>query len=617
MLYEGLVIDNTYQIIREIGSGGMGVVYLAYHLRLKKYVVMKRIKNSSFDLTLLRNEVDVLKSLHHPYLPQVYDFIEYNSDLYTIIDYINGYDLDYYIKNRYSPSNSQIIKWLKQLCEVLSYLHSHNVLHSDIKPANIIATEDGNICLIDFGISLNNSNVIKGISKFYSSPEQYSNYVYLKYNKGQYCDLDSRSDLYSLAATFYHLTTGVQPSFDKALYPVSSYNSNISESVSNIISKAMQYNPDDRYKDADAMLKAIDNIKKEDVRYKRYILLQILSSVICGAMIIGGIVAMFSGYSNYLSSSYESDYKEMLDDYKSGDYESTASKGRAILNNSTYSGVLKGNNKSEILHLIGDCYYLQEDYSNAETYYKDAINLTEASLKSTYYMDLAFAKIQNNEINEAEKISADIQNLYGGSVEIYLINSEINFKKGNYSQAVSESNSIITKYSGNSEYIISAYEIIANSYSKMNNHLSASENYAKLYKLSPSKYYLCKQAQAYMNANSYTNAYSCYLKICSSYKPDTEDIVNLAQCCIYSSQPSEYGKCKDILKEYSIEHEELRVYIMLTLIADLDNDPNVSEYCEKAHYLYLKAGESKRRLIDEDALSKMRDLYYSYKNEEW
>lgn len=73
MLFGGDIVNDTYSIVEEIGSGGMGVVYLAYHLRLEKYVVMKKIKNRNLDSSFLRNEVDILKKLHHPYLPQVYD----------------------------------------------------------------------------------------------------------------------------------------------------------------------------------------------------------------------------------------------------------------------------------------------------------------------------------------------------------------------------------------------------------------------------------------------------------------------------------------------------------------------------------------------------------------
>ena len=115
MLYPGLIIDKTYQVCNEIGSGGMGVVYLAFHLRLNKYVVLKRLKNAEADFSSLRNEVDVLKSLRHSLLPQVYDFIEFDRDLYAVIDYIEGYDLKYSIDTHITATTRVCCIWTSSL----------------------------------------------------------------------------------------------------------------------------------------------------------------------------------------------------------------------------------------------------------------------------------------------------------------------------------------------------------------------------------------------------------------------------------------------------------------------------------------------------------------------
>lgn len=257
MLYSGEIIDNTYKIVNEIGSGGMGVVYLAFHLRLEKYVVMKKFKGDVSNVSLLRNEVDILKSLHHPYLPQVYDFIEFENDIYTIIDYINGYDLSYYIKNGEFFSENQLVKWLKQLCEVLVYLHEKPipVIHMDIKPANIIVNSDGNICLIDFGISLGQSETIKGFSVNYSSPEQYHNVLsILNGSYDEMVELDGRSDIYSLGATFYYLMTGILPDIENQEQPdISQFDIPYSDAFVSIIQKSMNKNLSDRFKTARKM----------------------------------------------------------------------------------------------------------------------------------------------------------------------------------------------------------------------------------------------------------------------------------------------------------------------------------------------------------------------------
>ena len=175
---EGMVLGDTYQIIEEIGAGGGGVVFRAIHMRLKTDVVIKKIKDEVRNKVILRKEADILKNLKHPYLPRVYDFIETENGVYTVMDFIAGTDLDTAVRTRGSFSQKQVRKWAEQLGDVLAYLHSQKppIIHSDIKPANIMLTEGDNICLIDFNISLVVEDGIEsavGISIGYSPPEQY------------------------------------------------------------------------------------------------------------------------------------------------------------------------------------------------------------------------------------------------------------------------------------------------------------------------------------------------------------------------------------------------------------------------------------------------------------
>ena len=136
MLQTGDIIGGMYQIIREIGKGGTGVIYLGYHFRLQKQIVIKKIKEDFTGRVNVRAEADILKKLHHTYLPQVYDFLAVGTGIYTVMDYIPGHDLQYYLDNGYSFPEKTVIRWMKQLCEVLCYLHTQKpkILHSDIKP---------------------------------------------------------------------------------------------------------------------------------------------------------------------------------------------------------------------------------------------------------------------------------------------------------------------------------------------------------------------------------------------------------------------------------------------------------------------------------------------------
>ena len=127
MPYPGEVLSGLYQVVDEIGKGGAGIIYRAYHLNLHKYVVVKKIKDNFVGVLNARGEVDILKSLHHTCLPQVYDFLQIGNDIYTVMDYIEGHDLKYYIDGGYRFEEAALWSWLAQLTDVLEYLHNHGI----------------------------------------------------------------------------------------------------------------------------------------------------------------------------------------------------------------------------------------------------------------------------------------------------------------------------------------------------------------------------------------------------------------------------------------------------------------------------------------------------------
>ena len=253
---KGQVLQDTYQIVDEIGEGGAGVIYLAIHLRLQKYVVIKKIKEGIAGRLDTRKEVDMLKSLHHKFLPQVYDFFQDGSNVYTVLDYIEGNDLAFYIHKGYRVPEELIIKWLLQLTDVLEYLHTMNppIIHSDIKPSNIIITPNMDVCLIDFNISMSDgTSTVTGITPAYSSPEQ------IAQSMGLSVPIDSRTDIYSLGATFYHVMTFIRPflSNNEPLDYSSMYEF-YRTSLIDVIKMAMNHRPDNRYQTVREMHKAIE-----------------------------------------------------------------------------------------------------------------------------------------------------------------------------------------------------------------------------------------------------------------------------------------------------------------------------------------------------------------------
>lgn len=334
-------IAGLYEVKSQIGSGGGGIVYLGHHMRLDKTVVLKADKRKlSIKKEALRREVDLLKDLSHMFIPQVYDFVQENNVVYTVMDYIDGRSLDKVIADQIVLPQKDVIKWACQLLEALVYLHSrppHGILHGDIKPSNIMLRSNGDICLIDFNIALalGEEGAVKvGFSRGYASPEHYG-IDYIQSNiasagvssvstwrkRIQKADknisleesqigsisanrsttngnkavlLDVRSDIYSLGATLYHLISGQRPSHDaKEVVPLDE--SVCNHEVSAILQKAMAPEPESRYQTAQEMLDAFRNLYKTDIRTIRHKRRMTVSTMFIGVTFLCGGLCAFLG----------------------------------------------------------------------------------------------------------------------------------------------------------------------------------------------------------------------------------------------------------------------------------------------------------------------------------
>lgn len=337
------IIAGLYELKSQIGAGGGGIVYLGRHMRLEKDIVLKADKRSlSTAQNVLRREVDMLKGLSQTYIPQVYDFVQQDGVVYTVMDYIQGESLDKLLDNGQKLPQPMIVRWACQLLEALSYLHSrppHGILHGDIKPANIMLKPDGDICLIDFNIALalgENGAVKVGFSRGYASPEHYATEyagggraAAVKKVSGKRKTtesdltetmpvsktmtmgstslpqssspggrdavlLDVRSDIYSLGATLYHMISGHRPAQD-ALKVAPLEEKDCSPAVAAIIRKAMSPEPERRYQTAEEMLKAFRSLFQTDERVVRHKRQTMLSAAVISAMFLAGGACTFAG----------------------------------------------------------------------------------------------------------------------------------------------------------------------------------------------------------------------------------------------------------------------------------------------------------------------------------
>lgn len=270
-LSPGTLVDGKYKILREIGRGGMSIVYLAMDTRLHrqwavKVVRKEGIRNFEVVKQSLLAEIDMLKSFNHPNLPKIVDVIDAKESFVMIMDYIEGSSLSNLIKDGAQPEE-KVIHWGKQLCDVLHYLHTHNppIIYRDLKPANIMLKPDGQITLIDFGTArqykeqnLADTTCLGTVG--YAAPEQFG-------GMGQ---TDPRTDIYTLGVTLYHLVTGQNPTEPPyELYPIRSINPQLSWGLEYIIGKCIRRNPEERYQSAAELRRDLDEINKIDTKYRR------------------------------------------------------------------------------------------------------------------------------------------------------------------------------------------------------------------------------------------------------------------------------------------------------------------------------------------------------------
>ena len=251
----GSVIDGKYEILREIGHGGMSVVYLAMDTHLNKQWAVKEIKkkgsgkNDEIIVNSLLAEANLMKRLDHAALPRIVDIIDNGVTIYVVMDYIEGESLDKILNEYGAQPEELVIGWAMQLCDALAYLHAQKppIIYRDMKPANIMLKPEGNIKIIDFGIareykeqSLADTTVLG--TKGYALPEQYS---------GQ---TDARSDIFALGMTMHHLLTGIDPRSGEAYAPVRMWNPELSEGIELIIDKCVEPAPENRYQNCSDLL---------------------------------------------------------------------------------------------------------------------------------------------------------------------------------------------------------------------------------------------------------------------------------------------------------------------------------------------------------------------------
>ena len=259
--------DNRYRLDKVIGSGGMGVVHEGYDTVLERPVAFKQLfahlvkepeQNQRF-----RQEATALAALNHNHIVGIYDLLEESGSFWIVMELLTGGSLGDRLREQNSMAIAYCVDVICKIADGLGYSHSVGMLHRDVKPMNILFTENGTPKLADFGnakIAVPSVHTQHGVtlgSPIYMSPEQAA---------GE--PADHRSDIYSLGVTLYHLVTGKVP-FDgdlssilaqhisKAALPPNEISDEISDALSDAILVMLNKMPEDRFQDTGAVITAL------------------------------------------------------------------------------------------------------------------------------------------------------------------------------------------------------------------------------------------------------------------------------------------------------------------------------------------------------------------------
>jgi serine/threonine protein kinase len=262
-MLEGTILVNKYRLVKLLGSGGSGEVYLAERVGIGGDVAIKFIR-SDIPQASLAKEAKILAGLQHPNICQFIDFVEQDHSSFIVMEYLYGTDLSHFLRHHVYKNKIEleiVIFIFRSILNALSFAHEKEILHRDIKPANIFITNHHQVKLLDFGISrhIKDGTLTTSAMQFtplYTSPELF---IDMKHTLNNY---KPHNDLYSLALVIYELITNKKAfssldELQKGMIDFSLLNKEYSILIP-FLKKMLQINPDDRYQSAKSTLEELD-----------------------------------------------------------------------------------------------------------------------------------------------------------------------------------------------------------------------------------------------------------------------------------------------------------------------------------------------------------------------
>lgn len=464
--------DPDYENIRVLNRlGGTGDLFIAHKRGMNIDVVIKRTQMRYQHVMNQETEANILKNLKHQYLPRIYDVI-YGSDgcVYTVMDFISGQNLQQYVKEHGPVSQKKCYRWACQLCEVVHYLHQENsdkpaIIHCDIKPGNVMITNSGSICLIDFNTSLifRQSGRPAGVTDGYAAPEQYRRPQTAAGGASRdYGPISRATDIYSIGATLYFAVTGhrPEPSLGRVT-PLGQFRPKISRSMQAVIERAMQKQQNRRFRQASEMLRALKNIDRMDRSYRSLQIRKWVTAAVLLACFAASAVSCYYGTvrmrsereNAYLLNLAQAEQAEQNADYEQaqkllersvrqqpgradgylqlaallyrmGDYQGAIDRlDSAVDSGNLREKAMDAASKEQMHYIKGNCFMELKDYGRAVEELQQAVQQKGAGTNS--YRSLAIALANAGRLDQAQETLETLRAAGGSAGDCDLVEAEI------------------------------------------------------------------------------------------------------------------------------------------------------------------------------------------------
>jgi len=264
------IIDGRYQLKEELGSGAMGIVYLAEDLRLNRDVALKQLSpafgSDEHLRARFRQEALALARLSHPNIVHVYDFFEWNRLFLIAMELVEGEELENRLSTSEPLEQAEVLQLAIQMAEGLGYAHHRGVVHRDFKPANVLITDSGQIKITDFGIAkLTKSSLHTQVNTIMGSP------AYMSPEQANGEETDHRADIYALGIVLFQMLCGERPFNGDTKSIIAQHlikspphlhekRSEIAAELDELVHKMLAKKPDDRCQSMDEVIRVLSNL---------------------------------------------------------------------------------------------------------------------------------------------------------------------------------------------------------------------------------------------------------------------------------------------------------------------------------------------------------------------